>query len=306
MAPRTRQRPQRCTATIASELEAFLAHLRDRRGLAANTITSYRYDLRTATQVLTASLTDITTEEVEAFLSGRQERPSTTNRRVASLSRFFTWAQKTGLCDRNPIALIETKQDAVHLPRPIHDGDLPALDAAIAKASPPYRLIFTLLRETGLRADEVLQLNVGDVVLEPSREGLRIREAKNKRERMVVLNADLMKHSLRLLRTVLRGFGSVDASMPLFRSNRGTRIPYDTLYYQWQRLCVGAELLDVDGKPRYTIHQLRHTAGTTFIRDYPEHIVSRMLGHRDPRSTRLYAEVTEDQVRTALAERHRR
>jgi len=109
-----------------------------------------------------------------------------------------------------------------------------------------------------------------------------------------------------LLRAALRDFGSVNASMPLFRSNRGTRVPYDTLYYQWQRVCAAAKLLDVDGKPRYTIHQLRHTAGTAFIRDYPEHMVSRMLGHRDPRSTRRYAEVTEDQVRAMLAERWRR
>lgn len=306
MATPTRPHPHLSSATILSELDTFLGDLGDRRGLATNTITSYRYDLRTAAQVLTASLTDITTRQIETFLSSRQERPSTTNRRVASLSRFFTWAIKHGLCDHNPMALIETKHDDVRLPRPIHAEDLPALDAAIAKASQPYRLIFTLLRETGLRAAEVLHLNVGDMALEPSREGLRIREAKNNVERMVVLNADLMKHSLRLLRAALRGFGSVDASMPLFRSNRGTRVPYDTLYYQWQRVCAAATLLDVDGKPRYTIHQLRHTAATAFIRDYPEHIVSRMLGHRDPRSTRRYAEVTEDQVRAVLAEKRRR
>ncbi|MDQ2997097.1 MAG: site-specific integrase [Chloroflexota bacterium] len=204
------------------------------------------------------------------------------------------------------MVLIETKQDDVRLPRPIRDADLPALDVAIAKAAQPYRLIFTLLRETGLRADEVLRLNVGDVSLEPSREGLLLREAKNNRERMVVLNPDLMKRSVRLLRSTLRDLGPVDTSMPLFRSNRGTRIPYDTLYYQWQRRCAAADLLDPDGKPRYTIHQLRHTAGTAFIRDYPEHIVSRMLGHRDPRSTRRYAAVTEDQVRAVLAARRRR
>ena len=51
-----------------------------------------------------------------------------------------------------------------------------------------------------------------------------------------MLNADVMKHSLRLLRAALRGFGSVDASMPLFHSKRGARISYDTLYYQWLRL----------------------------------------------------------------------
>lgn len=301
----TRLRPQ-SAATLMSELESFLADLRDRRGRAENTITSYRYDLRTAALSLVAPLDEITTAQIETFLIGRDERVSTTNRRIASLNRFFTWALKHGLCERNPVTLVETTQDEARLPRPIRGEDLPFLDQAIAKAPRPYKLIFTLLRETGLRADEVLGLNVGDVVLEPGQEGLHLRTTKNNSERIAVLNADVMKRSLRLLRAELRALGPVDASLALFRSNRGTRVGYDTLYYQWQRLCGAADLLNADGKPRYTIHQLRHTAGTAFIRAYPEHIVSRMLGHRDPRSTRRYAEVTEDQVRAALAAPRRR
>lgn len=292
--------------TLASEIEAFLADLHDRRGLAANTITAYRYDLRIAAQVLVAPLGEITTAEIEVFLTSHAEQASTTNRRIASLNRFFTWAIKHGYCDRNPMVFIETKRDKVYLPRPIRTTDLPTLDAAITKAPPPYRLIFTLLRETGLRVGEVLGLNVGDVVLEPSREGLVIRETKNRTERMAVLNPDVMKRSVRLLRAEVRRLGRVDAAMPLFRSCRGTRVAYDTLYYQWQQLCAAAALLTDAGRPRYTIHQLRHTAGTTFLHTYPEHIVSRMLGHRDPRSTRRYAAVTEDHVRAALAARPRR
>jgi integrase/recombinase XerD len=59
-----------------------------------------------------------------------------------------------------------------------------------ARASQPYRLIFTRLRETGMRADEVLRLNVGDVILDPGHEGLRVREAKNNQDRMAVLDSD--------------------------------------------------------------------------------------------------------------------
>jgi len=42
------------------------------------------------------------------------------------------------------------------------------------------------------------------------------------------------------------------------------------------------------------------------IKVYPEHIVSRVLGRRDPHSTRRYAKVNEDQVRAVLAGRRRR
>ncbi len=67
---------------------------------------------------------------------------------------------------------------------------------------------------------------------------------------------------------------------------------------------VAAKLLDGDGQPRYTVHQLRHTRGTQMVQDdHALHIVQRALGHKDPRSTQLYADVTEDDVRRALETR---
>ncbi len=230
MATITRLRPQ-SAATLASELESFLADLRDRRGRAENTIEAYRYDLRTAAQFLDQPLDTITTTQIEAFLSSRQEKPSTTNRRLASLKRFFKWALKRGLCSLNPAELVEATQDEERLPRPIRGEDIKTVDAAIAKAPQPYRLIFTLLRETGCRADEVLSLNVGDVTLDVGREGLHIREAKNNSERIVVLNADVMKRTLRLLRAYLREFGTTRcwyAAVPL-QSRHAHRLRYPVL-----------------------------------------------------------------------------
>ena len=61
----------------------------------------------------------------------------------------------------------------------------------------------------------------------------------------------------------------------------------------------------VEARHRSTLHQLRHTVASELIKVYPEHIVSRVLGHRDPRSTRRYAEVNEDQVRAVLAGKRR-
>jgi integrase/recombinase XerD len=55
------------------------------------------------------------------------------------------------------------------------------------------------------------------------------------------------------------------------------------------------------GNPRYTLHQLRHTRGSELLaQGQPIEIVQRVLGHRDIRSTLLYAELNEDEVRAAL------
>lgn len=157
-----------------------------------------------------------------------------------------------------------------------------------------------------MRADEVLSLNVGDVTLERGREGLHVREVKNNRDRIVVLMADVTPKTIQGLRAYRKELGTDAAlTMPLFVSNRGAHISYDALHYQWAQACATAGLVDHAGRPRYTPHQLRHTVASELIWQYPEHIVSRMLGHRDPKSTRRYAEVNEDQVRQALAGRKR-
>ena len=50
--------------------------------------------------------------------------------------------------------------------RPVqHQSDLTAIDAAIAVAPKPFRLIFTILRETCMRVSEVLALGLNETVL---------------------------------------------------------------------------------------------------------------------------------------------
>jgi integrase len=118
---------------------------------------------------------------------------------------------------------------------------------------------------------------------------------------MVVLGPTATPKSLRGLRALLRECKGEPAHAPLFRSNRGTRMSYDALHYQWSQTCAAAGLADDAGRPRYTLHQLRHTRATELIEQgQPLAIVQRVLGHRDPRSTQGYAELAEAQVRAAL------
>jgi integrase/recombinase XerD len=298
--PVTRQRQFQILTearTIASELEHFLSDMERQQGLSQNTITSYRCDLRTAAKVIATPLDRVTVDDIQHFLEGRKEQPGTTNRRIASLGRFFRWASELGYSTHNPIEQIGARQHAQHRPEPIYsETERRALDSAIASVGQPYRLIFTMLREIGVRTDEVLNLNIGDVILEVGREVLLVRDSKNGDKRMVVLTPDAMPRSLRGLRSWLRDIGAEDLPphTPLFRSSRGKRASYDTLHRRWVQLCKEANLVDiVDGRevPRYTLHHLRHTAAAELIAAYPEQVVRRILGHRDPRSTRRYVEI---------------
>jgi len=294
--------------TIARHLESFLSDPAIRRALSTATLLNYRSDLMAAARLLPAPLDAITLQGIDSYLGHDRAAPATAARRAASLTRFFRWARRHGLCTHNPLELREPIRVPRRLPRPIRTvGERMALDKALDKAPLPYKLIFMLLRETGMRVGEVLALTVGDVVLDPGRETLRVREPKNQTERMVVLTAASAPRTLRGLRGWLKAVQPAGPHAPLFRSNQGTRVSYDAVRWHWQKVCAQADLLNETGKPRYTIHQLRHTRGTELVEQrQPIEIVQRVLGHRDIRSTQGYADLSDEQVRAALEQPGRR
>ena len=211
--------------------------------------------------------------DLEAWLVRPPAATSTVGRRLATFRHYFAWACRQGLCVRNPL----TERAPLRGRRP-------------------------LPRETGMRVGEVLELRWGDVTLDSGREALRVREPKNGVERAVVLGPTATPRTVRGLRAARRAAGRTLADYDLvFRSNRGTRISYDAVHYQWSKLCAAAGLLDATGAPRYTPHQLRHTRGSELIAEGQRiEIVQRVLGHRDIRSTLGYAELQEAQIRAAL------
>ncbi len=228
--------------TIASLLDEYLASLR-RSGRTEATLRAYHGDLTAAATALPQPLTALRREALEQWL-GEATAASTQARRLASLRGFCAWCLAHAHLARDPTLGIEARSTTRRLPRPVKGTtDRRALDAAIAHYAMPERLIFTLLRETGMRVGEVLALNAGDVTLTPGTEGLHVRDPKNRVERVVALGPNSTERSIRLLRRHLKALGDVPATQPLFCSNRATRLRYGTVLYHWgssapQRACA--------------------------------------------------------------------
>src|SRR6266508_2367776 len=293
--------------TLADYVAAFLSDMARVARLRPHTLRAYRYELSAAAAALTTPLNQLTLTDLEQWVSRDAVSAATVARRTATLSRFFTWALRHQLCTTHPFVAREATHTRRRLPRPIPAGDeRTAIDTAITMVPPPYRHILILLRETGMRAGEALTLTIGDVTIAPGREGIRVRDPKNGTERIVVLGPTATPKALRMLRAHLKTLRGQPPHAPLFRSPRGTRVSYDALHYQWGQVCAAAGRVDAKGKPRYTLHQLRHTRGSELVEHgHRMEIVQRVLGHRDPRSTQGYAALHDDQVRAALEQEGR-
>jgi site-specific recombinase XerD len=186
------------------------------------------------------------------------------------------------------------------LPRIIATADLALVERAMRGAPLPYRLMFTILRETGMRASEVCFLQVRDVVLEPGRELLWVRAGKTG-DRVVTLTTNTHARTIRGLRAYLKQIGSRPPASALFLSNRKTRVSYDALEYQWQQALQQGGLTNERGTARYTLHQLRHTRATELL-DAGLRIedVQRFLGHKSIKSTQVYAQISDAVLRERL------
>lgn len=297
------------SATLATTYEDFLADLADLRQVRPNTLRAYRYELTAASRDgrFHGPLDALTITLLEGWVAHSPARPSTMSRCIAAFTRFFAWALRHAHCSRNLLLQRTPIPQPRRLPRPIRTlRERSAIDVAITRAPAPYRLVFTILRETGMRVSEVLQLRLADILLDPSRESIRVHESKTGTERSVILGPTATPRTLRGLRSYLKTLQGYGPQEILFRSNRGTPLSYDAVHYQWTKVCQRAALVDSAGKPVYTLHQLRHTRGSELIEQGQRiELVQRVLGHRDIRSTLGYADLNDQHVRAALEDRRR-
>ena len=115
-------------------------------------------------------------------------KPSTVNRTLMSLKRYFAWARKTQLIQADPASPIKFVPKEASSPRHLSDKEEEALVTAVnAIGTLRDQTIITLLLHTGLRTQELCTLTRQQVYQSKRNRTLRI-VGKRKKVREVPLN----------------------------------------------------------------------------------------------------------------------
>jgi integrase/recombinase XerD len=123
----------------------------------------------------------------------RRQKPTSVNRTLISLKRYFGWALHYQFILNNPSAAVKLVGQEERTPRHLDDQEEQALVAAVTKAgSLRDRVLIFLLLHTGLRAREICQLRRDQVKLGKRSGSLEIIGKRNK-YREVPLNATARK-----------------------------------------------------------------------------------------------------------------
>jgi integrase/recombinase XerD len=322
------------SAELSAALRGYLDHLAVERGVARNTLLSYRRDLTRYLLFLAASgrttVAAITAADVSAYLvalrTGSDDHQalaaSSAARAVVAARGWHRFLLAEGAIAADPARDIRPPAPARRLPKALPVATITRLLEAAAGDDPRGlrdRAMLELLYATGARISEVVGLDVDDVddlsaptpsAGRPRVPVVRVR-GKGAKERLVPVGsyaiAALQGYLVRGRPSLAAAAGRGPRGGALFLNNRGGRLSRQSA---WQVLQDTAERAGItSGKEGVGIspHTMRHSFATHLLEGGADvRSVQELLGHASVTTTQIYTLVTVDSLREVYATAHPR
>ena len=296
-------------------IDKFLNYLVVEKGFAENTKFAYQNDLhQLASFVEEEAARRGTIPPWAAFdrqsmlrylleLKERRYAATTVARKVAAIKSFFGFLVAEGILRDNPTRDVPSPKVGKSLPRPISIAQARLLLEQPSKLSTPEakrdRAMLELLYATGMRASELVSLDLADIDIE----GGYVRcFGKGHKERLIPIYrqaALVLKEYLTEARPHLVRNSEEKA---LFLNRRGERLTRQGL---WQILKGYAKEAGLEA--RVTPHTLRHSFATHMLSGGADlRSVQELLGHANISTTQVYTHLTTDHIRRAYEKSHPR
>jgi integrase/recombinase XerC/integrase/recombinase XerD len=240
-----------------------------------------------------------------AGLTEAGQAPTTVARKLAALRGLFKHEVSIGARSENPADLLGSPKRVQRLPRVLKAGEVAALlDRIPATGSLELRdrALFELAYACGLRAEELVTLDLGSVDFDS--ETVRV-EGKGGKTRLVPAG----EHALAALERYLargRPALSVDDADALFLSKSGRRLGTSDIRRRlrtWARLAARRAPALAEAHP----HALRHSFATHLLEGGADlRAIQELLGHASISTTQVYTRVESARLRQAYVSSHPR
>ncbi len=284
----------------------YLEYLSVEKGLARNSVDSYKRDLqRYFVFMKTKKPDDITPRDIGSFLAHLSSEGLATPSAARCLSAvrgFHRFLLLDKLADTDPTVNIEAPRGWVRLPKSLSSADVDVLLDQPDSATPiglRDKAMLELLYATGLRVSELVGLTIKDINLE---RGYLIVLGKGAKERGVPLGetaAAAVKQYLAQGRPALLR-GKISEHIFISSMRRGI-----TRQMFWERIRFYADKAGI-GK-RITPHTLRHSFATHLLDNGADlRAVQAMLGHADISTTQIYTHVSRERLKQIHEKYHPR
>lgn len=291
----------------------YLDHVRVERGLAHNTVASYRRDLDTYAEYLAEQgITDpreVTTEDVEEFVAWLRGRTSATGepyaastlaRMVVAVRGLYRFLAAEGHVAEDPAADVETPSAGRPLPKALGVEQVERLLSAPTGDDPAGlrdRAMLEVLYGSGLRISELIGLDLDDADRVD-----RLLRVRGKGDKMRIVPYGVTVEDA-LEAWLVRGRPALDARSPaMFLNLRGRRLSRQGAYK-----LVKGHAATVGMADEVTPHALRHSFATHLLDGGADiRAVQELLGHASVTTTQIYTKVSRRRLRDVYDRAHPR
>jgi integrase/recombinase XerD len=299
--------------TVAAAAARYLDHLAVERGLAGNTLLSYRRDLRRyASFVGSTALAAVGEADVAAFVASLREgspdhppvKASSAARALVAVRGLHRFALREGLVEVDVSREVRPPALPRSLPKAIPVDEVEALLKAAAFDQTPLALrdaaLLELLYATGARISEAVGLDVDGLDLEGGAVRLL---GKGSRERVVPVGRYAREAMAAYLVRARPSLAAAGRGTPaVFLNARGGRLSRQSA---WTVLRAAAEKAGIGAS--VSPHTLRHSFATHLLDGGADvRVVQELLGHASVTTTQVYTLVTVDRLREVYAAAHPR
>lgn len=293
--------------------QKFLAWLGGERRAAVKTVETYGRDIagflgfisnHVGEEPTATTLQAIRAADVRAWLAHEAKHGAgnaTRSKKLSGVNSFFKYLHKRQGIQTTALSLITRPRAKRPLPRALtqHDAKFittdigEAIDSAVLQARDAA--LMCLLYGAGLRINEALSLNIGDV---PRSEGAMRVTGKGNKQRIVPILPVVRE----ALETYIKLHPNSQATEPLFLGERGKRLNAGVAQKNLR------DFRRLNGLPEHaTPHALRHSFATHLLSGGADlRSIQELLGHASLSTTQRYTDVDTDALMATWRNTHPR
>ncbi|MCP5491984.1 MAG: tyrosine recombinase XerD [Chlamydiales bacterium] len=276
-------------------LQNFLSFLAAEKGLAPNTITAYKSDLKAFLQE--RPLETVSEDNLIEFLLNMRKTfsPSSVARTFISIRMFYRFLVREDIVKKDITSLMSTPKLWQLIPEILHFDEVKALLAAPDTATViglRDRAILEVLYACGIRVSEICGLDVKHI----GDDAIRVL-GKGSKERIVPIGKPALEAIDQYL---LKGRGEGEGALFLTRKNK--RIDRHQV---WRRIKHYAQVANIT--KTISPHSLRHSFATHLLEGGADlRIIQEMLGHSSIATTDRYTHICDNHLHSAFDAFHPR
>ena len=303
-------------------IKKYLLHLQYERGLSFNTVESYSGDLEKYSEYLEVKYSildpkEIYMKHIKSFLAvhlkyynpkkiNQKEQEYSTNtlsRYFSSIRGFHKYLIEEEICNRDPSIYLDKPKVSKKIPDFLNYNQIMDIINSVDvlyRFGPRDKAILYVLYSSGLRASEVLDLKLTNLILDE--EFIRL-IGKGGKERFVPISEvaiDSINSYLENLRPELSRKN--ESSGVLFLNNRGQRLSRMTLWKIVKKYSIEANI-----NKKVSPHTFRHSFATHMVQAGANlRVVQEMLGHSDISTTQIYTHLDKTTLKKVYNKFHPR